>query len=286
MDALRDVPRPEVSTESSRESLRDSTRDTIRGLGAQFEARAVNVAERIEVRGIDPRLSNHLPVTVAVGAGCAMLFRSGAVVFFAVDTVAQERFLHDLTPRIHGRYQVPESERATIRIGDADAVETDALVIKESSIERMQVIAEILAKSVVLARNEQEIGTAFDSIEPLAVAMKRAPRKLPWRHSDLVRHIGDAMLVEHQLVDRAEVLEKPELLWDRADLDRLYARLEDEYEIRERHLVLESKLSLVTTAARTMLELNQARRSLNVEYYILALIVVEVVLALYQIFRL
>jgi uncharacterized Rmd1/YagE family protein len=282
MDALRDVPRPEVSTEP----IRESVRDTIRDLGAPFEARAVNVAERIEVRGIDPRLSNHLPVTVAVGAGCAMLFRSGAVVFFAVDAVAQERFLHDLAPRIHGHYRVPETERATIRIGDADAVEPDALVLKESSIERMQVIAEILAKSVVLARNEQEIGTAFDAIEPLAVAMKRAPRKLPWRHSDLVRHIGDAMLVEHQLVDRAEVLEKPELLWDRADLDRLYARLEDEYEIRERHLVLESKLSLVTTAARTMLELNQARRSLNVEYYILALIVVEVVLALYQIFRL
>jgi uncharacterized Rmd1/YagE family protein len=286
MDALRDVaPRPEVSTESARESIRESTRDSIRDLGPRFEARAVNVAERVDVRGMDPRLSNHLPVTVAVGAGCAMLFRSGAVVFFAVDTVAQERFLHDLTPRIHGRYQVPESERATIRIGDADAVEPDALVIKESSIERMQVIAEILAKSVVLARNEQEIGTAFDAIEPLAAAMKRAPRKLPWRHSDLVRHIGEAMLVEHQLVDRAEVLEKPELLWDRADLDRLYARLEDEYEIRERHLVLESKLSLVTTAARTMLELNQARRSLNVEYYILALIVVEVVLALYQMFR-
>jgi uncharacterized Rmd1/YagE family protein len=282
MDALRDVaPRSEVSMEAGRE-----TRDAIRDLGARFEARAVNVAERIDVRGMDPRLSNHLPITVAVGAGCAMLFRSGAVVFFAVDTVAQERFLHDLTPRIHGRYQVPETERATIRIGDADAVEPDALVVRESSIERMQVIAEILAKSVVLARNEQEIGTAFDAIEPLAVAMKRAPRKLPWRHSDLVRHIGDAMLVEHQLVDRAEVLEKPELLWDRGDLDRMYARLEDEYEIRERHLVLESKLSLVTTAARTMLELNQARRSLNVEYYILALIVVEVVLALYQIFRL
>ena len=50
---------------------------------------------------------------------------------------------------------LPESERATIRIGDADAVGPDALVIKESSIERMQVIAEILAKSVVLARNER-----------------------------------------------------------------------------------------------------------------------------------
>lgn len=274
MDAIRDL--------GARPGL---PQDTIREMGARFEARAVNIAERIEVRGVDPRLSSHLPVTVAVGTGCAMLFRAGAVVFFGVDTLAQERFLHDLTPRIHGRYEVPESEGATIRIGDADSVEPDALFVKESSIERMQVIAEILAKSVVLARNELEIGTAFDAIEPLAAQMKRVPRRLPWRHSDLVRHIGEAMLVEHQLVDRAEVLEKPELLWDRSDLDRLYARLEDEYEIRERHLVLESKLALVTTAARTMLELNQARRSLNVEYYILALIVLEVVLALYQILR-
>jgi uncharacterized Rmd1/YagE family protein len=274
MDAIRDTS-----------SRAEPSSDVIRDLGPRFEARAVNVADRIEVRGVDPRLSNHLPVTVAVGSGCAMLFRSGAVVFFGVDTVAQERFLHDLAPRIHGRYAVPESERAVIRIGDGDSVEPEALILREPSIERMQVIAEILAKSVVLARNEQEIGRAFDAIEPLAAQMKRTPRRLPWRHSDLVHHIGDAMLVEHQLVDRAEVLEKPELLWDRPDLDRLYARLEDEYEIRERHMVLESKLSLVTTAARTMLELTQARRSLYVEYYILALIVFEVVLALYQILR-
>lgn len=262
---------------------RETPEDSLRKLGHEFEARAVNVAERIDVRGIEPRLSKHLPVTVAIGAaGCAMLFRSGAVVFFGVDAIAQESFLRDLGPRLQSPYGTPETERANIRVGEADTVEPDAVILRESSIERMQVVAEILAKSVVLARNEQEIGTAFGAIEPLAQQMKRSPRRLPWRHSDLVRHIGEAMLVEHQLVDRAEVLEKPELLWDRNDLDRLYARLEDEYEIRERHLVLESKLSVVSTAARTMLELNQARRSLNVEYSIVALIVFEILLAVYQ----
>jgi uncharacterized Rmd1/YagE family protein len=260
--------------------------DGIRELGSRFDARAINVAERIDVRGLDPRLSTHLPVTVAVGpTALAMLFRSGAVVFFGVDTLAQERFIHDLGPRMQGRYETPEVERANIKIGDADSVEADALTLKESTIERMQVVAEILAKSVVLARNEAEVGKAFDAIEPLAQMMKKAPRRLPWRQPDLVHHIGEAMLVEHQLVDRAEVLEKPELLWDRADLDRLYARLEDEYEIRERHAVLESKLALVKTAAQTMVELNQSQRSLNVEYYIVFLIVFEIVLALIQLIR-
>lgn len=256
-------------------------RGELRNLGTKFEARAVNVAERIDVRVIEPRLSSHLPVTVAVGdAGCAMLFRSGAVVFFGVDTIAQERFLKDLAPRLHSPYATPEVERAVIKIGDADAVEPDALILKESSIERLQVVAEILAKSVVLARNEQEIDAVFVSIEPIAQQMKKGPRRLPWKQQDLVRYIGEAMVVEHQLVGRAEVLEKPELLWDRADLDRFYARLEDEYEIRERHGVLESKLALVTNAARTLLELNQARRSLSVEWYIVGLIVFEILLTL------
>ncbi|HEY4055487.1 MAG TPA: RMD1 family protein [Kofleriaceae bacterium] len=253
----------------------------VRELGQRFEARAVNLADRIDVKGLDPRLSVHLPVTVGVGThGCAMLFRSGAVVFFGVDTIAQERFIHDLAPRLSGKYDTQETEHAVIRLGEQDAVEPDALIIKESSVERLQVVAEILAKSVVLARNEQQIGAAFASIEPLALQMQKAPRRLPWKQADLLRQIGSAMLAEHQLVDRAEVLEKPELLWDRSDLDRLYARLEDEYEIRERHAVLESKLSLVSNAARTMLELTQARRSLAVEYYVVALIIFEIIIAL------
>jgi uncharacterized Rmd1/YagE family protein len=257
----------------------------LRDFGRRFEARAIDVADRIDVRGIEPRLSAHLPVTVAVGnVGCAMLFRSGAIVFFGVDPMTQERFVHDLAPRIHGKFDAVETEIATIRIGDVDAVEPDAIVLREASIDRLQVVAEILAKSVVLAHNELEIGTAFSAVEPLALEMKRAPSRVPWRLRDLIKRIGDATLVEHQLVDRAEVLEKPELLWDRPDLDRFYARLEDEYEIRERHHVLESKLALVSQSTRTMLELTQAQRALNVEYYIVGLIVFEVVLSLYQLF--
>jgi uncharacterized Rmd1/YagE family protein len=251
-------------------------------LGPRFDVRAINVADRIDVRGVEPRMSNHLPVTVSVDpSGCAMLFRSGAVVFFGVDPMGQERFLRDLEPRMLGRYETPETERAVIKLGDADSVEPDALILREASIERLQVVAEILAKSVVVARNEQNIGKAFAAIEPLAHQMTSSS-KLPLRQRELVRYIGEATLVEHALVDRAEVLEKPELLWDRPDLDRLYARLEDEYEIRERHLVLESKLSVVSTTARTLLELNQARSSLKVEYYIVALIVFEIALSLYE----
>lgn len=105
---------------------------------------------------------------------------------------------------------------------------------------------------------------------------------MPLRQRNLVRTIGEAMLVEQKLVDRVELLEKPDLLWDRPELDRFYARLEDEYELRERYLALDTKLGVVSRAARTLLELGQTKRSLHVEYYIVALILFEIVLALVE----
>lgn len=260
--------------------------DLLARLGKRFEVRAVSVGERLDTKGIEPRLSLQLPVIIEVApSGYAVLLRAGAVVLFGVDPIQQERFIADLGSRISDRYTTTESERAVVRLGETDAIEPDALILKELTIDRLQVIAEILGKSVILARYELRVAEAFSSIEPLAHQMRAMPRRLPWRQRDLVRQIGEAMLVEHQLVGRAEVLEKPDLLWDKPELDRFYARLEDEYELRERHLALDTKVGVVARAAQTMLDLSQARRSLNVEYYIVALIVFEIALAIFQMVR-
>lgn len=252
-------------------------------LGARFEVRAVHVGERLDVKGIEPRLSPQLPVMIEVGSsGLAVLVRAGAVVVFNVDPIQQERFIADLGARVHGRVERQETERAVIRAGDADSVEPEAIVLRELTIERLQVIAEILGKSVVLARYELDIAQVFTSIEPMALQMKTQPARLPWKQRDLVRTIGEAMLVEHQLVDRAELLEKPDLLWENAELDRLYTRLEDEYELRERYLTLDTKIGVVSRAAQTMLDLSQTKRSLHVEWYIVFLILFEIVLAIFE----
>src|SRR3954466_586552 len=101
--------------------------DVLAKLGTRFEARAVHVGERIDVKGIDPRLSPQLPVCIEVApSGYAVLLRAGAVVLFGVDPIQQERFIADLGARVQGRFQRIELERATLRTGDADGVEPDA----------------------------------------------------------------------------------------------------------------------------------------------------------------
>jgi uncharacterized Rmd1/YagE family protein len=92
------------------------------------------------------------------------------------------------------------------------------------------------------------------------------------------------LLSGHLMAGGAEVGEKPELLWDRPDLEGLFLRLEDEFEIKERHAVLERKLNLIAHTAQTLLQQQQSRHSLRLELYIVILIVVEILLTVYELF--
>ncbi len=79
------------------------------------------------------------------------------------------------------------------------------------------------------------------------------------------------------------ITEKPDALWDRPDLERLYARLEDEYELRERVEALNRKLAVISETANTLADIIDTQRSLRLELIIVALIAFEVVIAFYQI---
>ena len=101
---------------------------------------------------------------------------------------------------------------------------------------------------------------------------------------ELLAHLGSALSIEQQMVGRVQIDDTPEVLWDRPDLERLFARLRDEFEILERFTALNRKLELVARTVETALGLIQARRSLRVEWYVVILIVFEIILTLCQMF--
>jgi hypothetical protein len=77
---------------------------------------------------------------------------------------------------------------------------------------------------------------------------------------------------------------KPDALWDRHDLERLYARLEDEYELKERVETLDRKLAVIADTAETLADIIDTRRSLRLEVVVVPLIAIEIATSFYQIF--
>jgi uncharacterized Rmd1/YagE family protein len=143
----------------------------------------------------------------------------------------------------------------------------------------------VLAKSAALAHYEASVARDLGRIELLAARLRRSGiRGVGTR--ELLQASGESLLTEAWTVGRVQVTEKPDVTWDAPLLDRLYTRLSEEYELRERDVTLTRKLALVARTAGLSLELVQNRRSLRVEWYIVILILVEIVIILYDIFAL
>jgi required for meiotic nuclear division protein 1 len=242
------------------------------------------VGERLNLKPLEAAALSSNPLVVGAGSnGCAVLFRYGVVVFFNLTPIEEASFLEGLKPFISEPAQtlVLEQLEVTFDADTKERLERNVLWLRDRSIERLQAVADIFAKSVILEYYENQIASLFERIRPFADAIQNQGARRP-KDRELLRQIGGTLLIQHKMVGIVEVGEKPDSLWERPDLERLYLRLEDEYELRERLLALERKLSLVSRTAETALELMQHDSSHRVEWYIVALIVVEILLSVYE----
>jgi uncharacterized Rmd1/YagE family protein len=254
---------------------------------APLTVRAVLLGERIDTVGLERRDAlSATPLAFTVGpSGMAVVFRYGVVVLVGLDTLAEDEVIRGVLPRVIGPFDLREEE--TIRLAPLDGREEradpDGIVrIADLSPERMLVVADALAKSAALAHDERQVAEVLDSIEPWARTLAERGRR-PANRREMIRLIGQAMLVQHRVSGRVAVSEKPDLLWDRPDLERLYARLEDEYELIERAGILDRKLSLIGETARLITDLMDTERSIRLEIIVVLLIAMEIVLSLFQI---
>jgi uncharacterized Rmd1/YagE family protein len=103
-------------------------------------------------------------------------------------------------------------------------------------------------------------------------------------YRNLLKRLGEVLLDQQEVIGRIAVTDKPDVLWDHPELERLYSRLNDEFEILDRFEAVESKLNLIGRMIQTSIDLVQSRRSLRVEWYIVILIVAEIGLTLYEMF--
>jgi len=246
---------------------------------------ALVLGERLETKALERAgsLATAPPLLSLEPSSCAVLFRYGVAVLFG-EAASEPAYLDRLRPMVGEPLAVPEREEARVllRPDGEDTLEPGGdIILREPTVERLQVVADILAKNAILAHDEMRIARAFDTIEPFADTLRRTGT-IGRRARELLRQIGGVLQVQHKMVGRVEVLDKPELLWDHPTLDRLYARLEAEYELRDRGRALDRKLELIYRTSETLIGLLQSRRSLRVEWYIVLLIVAELLLGLYS----
>jgi uncharacterized Rmd1/YagE family protein len=253
----------------------------------QISAHALQIGDRINTAGFEGEILSSTPLAVRIGTtGLAVVFRYGVVVFLGLMVDQEAEFLERLVPRTFGGISPHEEEWAKVQIAK-EAEEPipvgGPIVVREMSLERLLVVSDALAKSVVLGRDEREVANVFDTIEPFARELATSGQTSKSR-TDLLKLLGNSLLVQHRVSGRVAVDEKPDVLWDRPDLERLYARLEDEYELSERVDILNRKLAVISDTATTLADIIDTKRSLRLELVVIFLIAFEIVVTGYEIF--
>ncbi|MGD9544734.1 MAG: RMD1 family protein [Methylocystis sp.] len=248
-------------------------------------ARALLLGERIDTDGLERQdLVSTAPLAFHAGqSGFAVLYRFGVAVLFGLSPLEEDEIVKKIGMRVSGASRgddetllieaSPESEEKALPDG--------RLAVKDFSEARLLVIADVLSKSVALARDEGRVNAVFDTIEPFAaeLAARGSP---PWKRKSMLELIGQTLLVRHRVSGRVAVDDKPDVLWDRPDLERLYARLEDEYDLAPRARTLSAKIDVIGETARALTDLIDAARSVRLEWTIIILIAMEIVLTLFQ----
>src|SRR4029077_9511319 len=106
--------------------------------------------------------------------GIVALFRFGVAVLVGLTPLEEEDTLAKLQSRGSGERGRGDDATAVLEIApdvDEQKASGGPIQIKNLSPQRFLVIADALAKTVALARDEREVKQAFDVIEPVAARL-------------------------------------------------------------------------------------------------------------------
>lgn len=254
---------------------------------SRFQARSSFLGGRVATRELEgwPAIATSPLTFPGRKRGFFVLLRFGALVAVDTDPAEAAEVLEHVRSRSEDAHPVRAEETAEVHIvpGAPEGVLPDGEVqLRLLDADRAQVIANVLSKSAALTYYEERVAAVFDQVEALATQLRDTT--VPTSGRDILRQIGEALLIQTHMVGRVEVGEKPEITWEDAELDRLYARLALEYELVDRDRALSRKLALISDVASTYLELLDTRKSQRLEWYIIILIAVEIVIIVWDIF--
>jgi uncharacterized Rmd1/YagE family protein len=253
----------------------------------KITARALLLGDRIDTAGLersDMISANPLAFQAGAAGGFVAFYRFGVAVMIGLSPLEEEDVLQRVKLRVSGPHAHIDDETAHLEISsdqDDKIVPGGAIAMKDLTSDRLLILADALAKTVSLGRDEREVNSVFDVVEPFAAKLALEGRP-PWKRRSMLRLIGQTLLVQHRVSGRVAVEEKPDVLWDRPDLERLYARLADEYELKERATTLKNKLEVIAETARALTDIIDADRTTRLEVVVVGLIGAEILLSLAQ----
>lgn len=207
------------------------------------------------------------------------LFPFGSVVVILLSPNASEPDLSEFRKLVRDPHdRVADEFVVRVAPDEKEGVEFGQVSVRDGALERLSLVAAILAQSNTLEHYEKVVARMTESTAGVTDRLSKG--KMPPSGSEMLMFIGRSLAIRRELVSQLSVLDPPESIWDDDRLDRLYHALQSNFEIPQRLRVVEHKLELIHDTAEMVVSINEGRRSHFLEMVVIFLIALEVVLAI------
>jgi uncharacterized Rmd1/YagE family protein len=207
------------------------------------------------------------------------LFPFGSLVTVPLGNTTGDTDLSEFRKLVNKPHE-PVTDEFVLRVApeEKEGVEFGQVSVRDGSLERLSLVATLLAQSNTLEHYENVVAAMTESTASLTDRMSQG--KMPPSGSAMLMFIGQSLAIRRELVSQLSVLDPPEAIWEDDSLDHLYHALQNNFEITARMRVVEHKLGLIHATAQMVVSINEGRRSHFLEMVIIFLIAFEIVLAI------
>jgi len=154
---------------------------------------------------------------------------------------------------------------------------TEEITVKSFFLDTVKLVATVLSRSVSLEYYEDLIDKSLGQLEESVDELSRRGR-LVLKRRELVKVVGLALAIHHELAYNLQLLDDPDLLWERGpEMQELYHSLSTQFSISQRAAALERKLNIMARSSEFIIERLQDRTANLLEWAIIGLFVIDLV---------
>lgn len=261
-----------VTTTIAVEALAIASTVPIRQMAGYFPAEV----ERVKVS------KTTLVLRYAEGAW-AVAHDFGVMVFFGVDKGQRDAVMERLLSECEAENRPPVGESFSVELqqGQLPSARFDRVVLPELDARSVELVALAVGQSVGMEYYEHNVDVLVSQLERASRRLAETGR-LSDKNRELLRFIGRGMATRTQVVHTLALLDAPAIAWDDEPLDKLYRDLRISFAIEDRYRALDQKLKMIQDNLELMVNLAQHNRSVLLEVAVIALIALEIVLAIFR----
>ncbi len=249
--------------------------------------RAFDVATSFDLTALRPeaeawgKVVERSPLILELAGGVyVVVFAYGSLVTFNLELAEARAWLERLKPFSARANRREFSDTFTLYVGGSQRrlATTEELTVKQFFVDVVKLVATVLSRSVGLEYYEDLIDRNLARLEGSIDKLSREGRLVAKRR-ELVKEVGLALSIHHELAYNLQLLDEPDLVWERgSEMQQLYQHLAAQFSIVQRSQAVERKLNIIMRSSEFILERLQDRTANLLEWGIILLFVIDLVL--------